>query len=164
MLDLVQVRKTFNARTVNEKIALDGLNLHINDGDFVTVIGGNGAGKSTMLNAIAGVWPIDEGSIVIDQTEALTSIDVNTGKYVGSYSLERTIVDTNKEAAFEIARQLRLRDIGGIVIIDFIDMETEDDRNRVADRMREALAADRRKTVVHGWTRLGILEMTRKRT
>ena len=69
MLDLKNVKKTFNAKTVNEKIALDGLSLHLNDGEFVTVIGGNGAGKSTMLNAIAGVWPIDQGSIVIDGTD-----------------------------------------------------------------------------------------------
>ena len=69
MLELVNVRKTFNPRTVNEKIALDGVNLRLDDGDFVTVIGGNGAGKSTMLNAIAGVWPIDSGRIAIDGYE-----------------------------------------------------------------------------------------------
>ena len=66
MLDLIDIRKTFNAKTVNEKVALNGVNLHLEDGDFVTVIGGNGAGKSTILNAIAGVWPVDEGKIVID--------------------------------------------------------------------------------------------------
>ena len=66
MLDLVNIRKTFNAGTVNEKKALQGLNLHLNEGDFVTVIGGNGAGKSTMLNAVAGVWPVDEGRISLD--------------------------------------------------------------------------------------------------
>lgn len=66
MLDLIGVRKTFNPKTVNEKVALAGVDLHLNDGDFVTVIGGNGAGKSTTLNAIAGVWPIDEGSIILD--------------------------------------------------------------------------------------------------
>ena len=66
MLDLTDIRKTFNAKTVNEKVALNGVNLHLEDGDFVTVIGGNGAGKSTILNAIAGVWPVDEGKIVID--------------------------------------------------------------------------------------------------
>ena len=66
MLDLINVKKTFNPKTVNEKVALAGVNLHLNDGDFVTVIGGNGAGKSTTLNAIAGVWPIDEGQIIID--------------------------------------------------------------------------------------------------
>ena len=69
MLDLVGIRKTFNAKTVNEKVALNGLDLHMDDGDFVTVIGGNGAGKSTMLNAIAGVWPVDSGSITIDGTD-----------------------------------------------------------------------------------------------
>ena len=66
MLDLINVRKTFNPRTVNERVALDHINLHLNDGDFVTIIGGNGAGKSTILNAIAGVWPVDEGSIIIE--------------------------------------------------------------------------------------------------
>ena len=66
MLDLIGVKKTFNPKTVNEKVALAGVNLHLNDGDFVTVIGGNGAGKSTTLNAIAGVWPVDEGQIIID--------------------------------------------------------------------------------------------------
>ena len=65
MLDLKNIRKTFNSRTVNEKVALNGVNLHLNEGDFVTMIGGNGAGKSTLLNAIAGVWPIDQGSIVL---------------------------------------------------------------------------------------------------
>ena len=69
MLDLINLRKTFNAKTVNEKVALNGVNLHLDDGDFVTVIGGNGAGKSTTLNAIAGVWPVDEGRIVIDGTD-----------------------------------------------------------------------------------------------
>ena len=69
MLDLINLRKTFNAKTVNEKVALNGVNLHLDDGDFVTVIGGNGAGKSTTLNAIAGVWPVDEGQIVIDGTD-----------------------------------------------------------------------------------------------
>ena len=66
MLDLINIRKTFNARTVNEKIALSGVNLHLNEGDFVTMIGGNGAGKSTTLNAIAGVWPVDEGQIILN--------------------------------------------------------------------------------------------------
>ena len=73
MLDLINLRKTFNARTVNEKVALNGVNLHLEDGDFVTIIGGNGAGKSTTLNAIAGVWPVDEGKIIIDG-EDITSL------------------------------------------------------------------------------------------
>lgn len=101
--------------------------------------------------------------IVIDNTEALTSIDVNTGKYVGNYSLENTILQTNKEAAFEIARQLRLRDIGGIVIIDFIDMSDEKDRLEVIDALKEALRCDNTKTVVVGMTGLGLVEVTRKK-
>ena len=69
MLDLVNLRKTFNANTINEKVALDGVSLHLDNGDFVTMIGGNGAGKSTLLNAIAGVWPIDEGNVIINGTD-----------------------------------------------------------------------------------------------
>ena len=76
MLDLIDIRKTFNAKTVNEKVALNGVNLHLEDGDFVTVIGGNGAGKSTILNAIAGVWPVDEGRIVIDGAD-VTNLSEN---------------------------------------------------------------------------------------
>ena len=70
MLDLINVRKTFNKGTINQRVALDGINLHLDDGDFVTVIGGNGAGKSTMLNAVAGVWPVDDGRIILDRLQA----------------------------------------------------------------------------------------------
>jgi len=83
MLDLINVRKTFNARTVNEKIALAGVELHLNDGDFVTVIGGNGAGKSTTLNAIAGVWPIDEGQILIDGTDITNLSEHRRAAFLG---------------------------------------------------------------------------------
>ena len=83
MLDVKEIRKTFNAGTVNEKKALQGLNLHLNDGDFVTVIGGNGAGKSTMLNAIAGVWPVDSGSIVIDGVDVTKQPEYKRAKYIG---------------------------------------------------------------------------------
>lgn len=109
------------------------------------------------------VWLKSGAYIVIDQTEALTSIDVNTGKYVGKVSLSQTIVDTNKEAAIEIARQLRLRDIGGIIIIDFIDMEDEADRNDVINTLNEALRCDGTKSVVLGMTQLGLIEVTRKK-
>ncbi|MBQ4341852.1 MAG: Rne/Rng family ribonuclease [Clostridia bacterium] len=109
------------------------------------------------------VWLKSGAYIVIDRTEALTSIDVNTGKYVGKVSLDRTIVDTNREAAVEIARQLRLRDIGGIVIIDFIDMADELDRKAVLDTLTEALRRDSTKSVVLGMTRLGLVEVTRKK-
>lgn len=86
MLDLINVRKTFNPRTVNERVALDHINLHLNDGDFVTIIGGNGAGKSTILNAIAGVWPVDEGSIIIDGNDGPTCLSIAARPSWGAYS------------------------------------------------------------------------------
>ncbi len=110
------------------------------------------------------------GNIVIDRCEAMTVIDVNSGSAgagragQGAGGSGFAYLETNLAACETIAAQIRLRNLGGMILIDFIDMETENDRNQVADRMREALSSDRRKTVVHGWTRLGILEMTRKRT
>lgn len=83
MLDLINVKKTFNPKTVNEKVALAGVNLHLNDGDFVTVIGGNGAGKSTMLNMIAGVYPVDSGSITIDGIDVTRLPEHKRAKYLG---------------------------------------------------------------------------------
>ena len=101
---------------------------------------------------------------MIDRCEAMTVVDVNSGSAGAGGAAAGAYLETNLAACETIAAQIRLRNLAGMILIDFIDMETEDDRNRVADRMREALATDRRKTVVHGWTRLGILEMTRKRT
>lgn len=83
MLDVKDIKKTFNKGTVNEKKALQGLSLHLNDGDFVTVIGGNGAGKSTMLNAIAGVWPVDNGTITIDDIDVTKQPEYKRAKYIG---------------------------------------------------------------------------------
>ncbi len=83
MLDLKNIRKTFNPKTVNEKVALNGVELHLDDGDFVTIIGGNGAGKSTMLNAIAGVWPVDSGSIVIDGTDITNMPEHKRAAFLG---------------------------------------------------------------------------------
>lgn len=103
------------------------------------------------------------GHIVIDETEALTAIDVNTGKYVGSYSLEETISITNIEAAEEILRQIRLRDIGGIIIVDFIDMKSEKDISKVLGMLHHNLNKDRNKPNVIGITKLGLVEITRKR-
>ena len=105
MLDLVNLHKTFNPGTVNEKTALDGVNLHLEKGDFVTIIGGNGAGKSTMLNAIAGVWPIDEGSITIDG-ENVTAIP----EYKRAYLLGRVFQDpmTGTAATMQIQENLAL--------------------------------------------------------
>ena len=102
------------------------------------------------------------GHLVIDRTEALTVIDVNTGKFVGSSSLEETVLQNNLEAAEEIGRQLRLRDIGGIIVIDFIDMEKEKNQQLVLRRLRETLAKDKTRTQVFDVSHLGLVEMTRK--
>ena len=104
------------------------------------------------------------GYLIIDQTEALTTVDVNTGGFVGARNFDDTIFKTNLEAAQAIARQLRLRNLGGIIIIDFIDMSREDHQNAVLGELRKQLARDRTKITVSGFTQLGLVEMTRKRT
>lgn len=108
------------------------------------------------------VWLPSGGHIVIDRTEALTVIDVNTGRYVGHSNLEDTVLQNNLESAEEIARQLRLRDIGGIIVIDFIDMEIQKNQDAVLLRMREHLAKDKMRTQVFDVSNLGLVEMTRK--
>src|SRR5437764_5647333 len=109
------------------------------------------------------VWLPSGGSLIIERTEALTVIDVNTGKNVGSSSLEETVFRNNLEAAEEIARQLRLRDIGGIIVIDFIDMEIRQNRDEVIKVFKAALARDKTRTQVFEISELGLVEMTRKR-
>jgi len=109
------------------------------------------------------VWLKSGGHIGIDQTEALVSIDVNTGKYVGKRDFEQTILKINLEAVTEIVRQIRLRDLGGIIIIDFIDMEREDHRQQVFRALKRALAEDKARTNVLEISELGLVEMTRKR-
>lgn len=109
------------------------------------------------------VWLKSGAYLVIDQTEALTVIDVNTGKYTGGTSLRDTVLATNLEAAEEIAWQLRLRAIGGIIVIDFIDMEQEEDRQALLRKLDEVFAADRCRVHVYGISPLGLVEMTRKR-
>jgi ribonuclease G len=104
------------------------------------------------------------GYLIIDQTEAMTTIDVNTGSYVIGRNFDDTFFKTNLEAALEIARQLRLRNLGGIIILDFIDMENEEHRNAVLTELNKALARDRNKISVSGFSALGLVEMTRKRT
>ncbi len=104
------------------------------------------------------------GYLIVDQTEALTTVDVNTGGFVGARNFDETIFKTNLEAAGAIARQLRLRNLGGIVIADFIDMTREDHREAVLAEFRKQLARDRVKTMVSGYSALGLVEMTRKRT
>src|SRR5512141_702588 len=104
------------------------------------------------------------GYLIVDQTEAMTTIDVNTGGFVGGRSFDDTIFKTNLEAAQVIARQLRMRNLGGIIIIDFIDMENADHRNAVLAELDKALEKDRTRLTVNGFTQLGLVEMTRKRT
>jgi ribonuclease G len=103
------------------------------------------------------------GNLIIDQTEALIVIDVNTGKFVGDKDLESTVVATNLEAAEEIARQLRLRNLSGIIIVDFIDMQQEANRRLIMEKLEECSTEDRTKTIVVGWTKLGLMEITRKK-
>src|SRR5207342_821900 len=109
------------------------------------------------------VWLPSGGSLVVERTEALTVIDVNTGKNVGTSNLEETVYRNNLEAAEAIARELRLRDIGGIIVIDFIDMESKSNREAVEEQFRQALARDKTRTQVFPISELGLLEMTRKR-
>ncbi|MFC1829942.1 ribonuclease E/G, partial [Thermodesulfobacteriota bacterium] len=109
------------------------------------------------------VWLKSGGYIVIEHTEALVAIDVNTGRYVGKHNLEETILKTNLEAVKEIAYQVRLRDIGGIIIIDFIDMEKKSNQEKVFNSLNEALRKDRSKTHILPISELGLIQMTRKR-
>jgi ribonuclease G len=104
------------------------------------------------------------GYLIFDQTEALTTVDVNTGGFVGVRNFDDTIFKTNLEAAQIIARQLRLRNLGGIIIIDFIDMENVEHRNAVLMELKKTLLKDRTRMTVNGFTALGLVEMTRKRT
>ena len=108
------------------------------------------------------VWLPSGGHLIIDRTEALTVIDVNTGKFVGKNSLEETVYENNLEAAEEIARQLRLRDIGGIIVIDFIDMESQKKQQNLLNKFKQELAKDKTRTQVFDISRLGLVEMTRK--
>jgi ribonuclease E len=109
------------------------------------------------------VWLPSGGYLIIERTEAMTIVDVNTGKSVGKTNLEETVVNTNLEAAREVARQLRLRDIGGIIVIDFIDMLLEKNKKQVEDTMRDALALDKTRSQVFEIGALGLMQVTRKR-
>jgi len=108
------------------------------------------------------IWLKCGAFITIDRTEALTAIDVNTGKYIGKKNLEETIYDVNYEATIEIAKQVRLRDIGGIIIIDYIDMHIEENKEKIHKLLEENFKKDRAKTQLIGFTKLNLFEMTRK--
>ena len=108
------------------------------------------------------IWLNCGGFITIDQTEALVAIDVNSGKFTGKSTLEETVYKVNYEATVEIAKQLRLRDIGGIIIIDYIDMQKEENKEKIEKLLKESLKQDRAKTQVEGFTKLNLMELTRK--
>ena len=108
------------------------------------------------------IWIKSGGYITIDKTEALTAIDVNSGKYTGEDGLEKTLFDVNKDATKEIAKQIRLRNIGGIIVIDYINMEKQEDKEKIKELLEEELKKDRTVTQVIGFTRLELLELTRK--
>lgn len=108
------------------------------------------------------VWLKCGGFIAIDQTEALTAIDVNTGKFTGKKEFSSTVLKVNKEATVEIAKQIKLRDLGGIIIIDYIDMKKIEDKNEIEKLLKDELKKDRAKTQVEGFTKLDLMEMTRK--
>lgn len=108
------------------------------------------------------VWLKNGGFITIDKTEALTAVDVNSGKFVGKNNLEETIFQVNEQAANEIAKQIRLRDIGGIILIDFIDMYTDEHKKKIIDIMKEKTKADRSRVQIEEFTKLNLLELTRK--
>lgn len=108
------------------------------------------------------VWLKCGGFITIDKTEALTAIDVNTGKYTGTKDVEETIYKVNEDATVEIAKQLRLRDIGGIIIIDYIDMKSDKNKEKIYNLLKENLKKDRAKTQIEGFTKLNLMELTRK--
>ena len=108
------------------------------------------------------IWLDCGGFITIDRTEALTAIDVNTGKYTGKDNFEKTVFEVNRQATIEIAKQLKLRDIGGIIIIDYIDMHIESNKEKIIDIMKQEVKKDSSKVQVEGFTKLNLLELTRK--
>ena len=108
------------------------------------------------------IWLKSGGFITIDKTEALTAIDVNSAKFVGKSNLEETAFAINKESAVEIAKQIRLRDIGGIIIIDFIDLKDENNKKELVEIFKEQLKKERTKVQIEGFTKLNLLELTRK--
>ena len=115
-----------------------------------------------IVNENRKVWLKCGGFITIDNTEALTAIDVNSGKFTGKNHLEDTVLKVNLEATSEIAKQIRLRDIGGIIIIDYIDMSNDEDKEKIINKMKEVVKSDRSKIQILEFTKLGLLEMTRK--
>lgn len=185
---LIHAEETLLFRTVRDLFTTDVEEFIINDKDYfekllavVNIVAPDMCGRLKMFEGTGNifdfyniedkiskalqrkVWMKNGCYLVIDETEALTVVDVNTGKYIGEDNLQDTIVNANIEATYEIARQLRLRDVSGIIVIDFIDMEEEENRQKVLAALTEALKSDRTKSSILGMTQLGLVEMTRKK-
>lgn len=146
-----EIRKMLN--DINEKISLE-LNENIFEKYELE--------KQIEKTKQRKIWLNCGGFITIDQTEALVAIDVNSGKFTGKNTLEETVYKVNYEATIEIAKQLRLRDIGGIIIIDYIDMQKQENKEKIEKLLKESLKQDRAKTQVEGFTKLNLMELTRK--
>ena len=156
--EIIDYINAFSENTLKTKIKLFKSESSENIFDFYNI-------NKEIENSLKEEVPLECGGyLVIEKTEALVSIDVNTGKNTGSLNLEKTVVNTNIQAAKEIPRQLRLRNLGGIIIIDFIDMRLEEDKKTVLQTLEENLAKDRIKNNIVHFTDLGLIEMTRKRT
>lgn len=156
--EIIDYINAFSENTLKTKIKLFKPESSENIFDFYNI-------NKEIENSLKEEVPLECGGyLVIEKTEALVSIDVNTGKNTGSLNLEKTVVNTNIQAAKEIPRQLRLRNLGGIIIIDFIDMRLEEDKKTVLQTLEENLAKDRIKNNIVHFTDLGLIEMTRKRT
>lgn len=147
------------AKIIKNNTEHQNVKIEINNRDILEIYDLN---KQIEKSQNRKVWLKCGGFITIDKTEALTAIDVNTGKFTGKEDLQETIFKVNKEATIEIAKQLRLRDCGGIIIIDYIDMQKEEDKQSIEKLLKEELKKDRTKTQVEGFTRLDLMEMTRK--
>ena len=143
-----------------QNIEYKDINIEMKNGENIFQIHEIEKQIEKMLNR--RIWLKCGGFITIDKTEALTAIDVNTGKYTGKQNLEQTVYKVNKEATVEIAKQLRLRDIGGIIIIDYIDMKSRKNKQEIEGLLKEELKKDRSKTQVEGFTKLDLMELTRK--
>lgn len=156
--DIIGYKKLLKLK--EESNYLDGTDIELVETDNLTEIYDIKKDISKIENR--KVWLRCGGFITIDRTEALTAIDVNTGKYTGTQNAEQTIYKVNEEATIEIAKQLRLRDIGGIIIIDYIDMKNEENKKKIQNLLEEKLKKDRTKTQVEGFTKLDLMEMTRK--
>ena len=161
-LDKIIVNSENTYKNVLELIKQAGLNINVKFLENENLLELYDLEKQINKISNRKIWLDCGGFITIDKTEALTAIDVNTGKFIGKENIEKTVLKVNSEATVEIAKQIRARDIGGIVIIDYIDMDSKEDEDIIQNLLLENLKKDRAKTQVIGFTKLHLLEMTRK--